>query len=123
MDGNSSSGFSGSLDSSRARESRHAIVRRVWGFFETVPFETMRPCPERVSTGQCLGEAEREYLVYLDSTRPVEVTLDRGTAWTIEWIDGRDTSRRIDGGRTSDGRGLQPPPDGDDWLLRLKRDQ
>lgn len=123
MDGDSSTGFSGSLDPADAVPSRHGIVRRAWDFFATVPFHRMRPCPERVSGGHCLGEPGRELLVYLDSPRPVAVRLEPGEAYGVEWIDARDTSRRVAGGEARAGAALHPPPGGEDWLIRLRREE
>ncbi len=120
MNGDSSSGFSGSLDLADRAQQRHDIIARVWDFFESVPFWRMTPCPEIVDNGYCLAEKGREYLVYLDEPGTVNVEV-AGGPYRVTWINAQDTSDRRDAGFTEDGRGLTPPPGGDDWVLYMKR--
>jgi hypothetical protein len=120
MDGNSSSGFSGSMDLADRNQKRHDIVRRVWDFFETVPFCRMSPRQDLVDRGFCLTEPGREYLVYLESRGTVNVSI-AGGAYAVEWINGQDPADRRSGDTTTDGRSLASPREGDDWLLRLRR--
>jgi hypothetical protein len=117
MDGNSSSGFSGSLNLADRVQSRHDIVKRVWDFFAGVPFYRMRPCQDAVTAGFCLGEAGREYLVYLEAGGSVDVAATEGT-YRVEWINARDTTDVRLAGTTTTGHGLAAPDD-EDWLLRL----
>jgi len=117
MDGNSSSGFSGSLHLADRVQSRHDIAKRVWDFLAGVPFYRMRPCQDAVTAGFCLGEPGREYLVYLDEGGAVDVTLTEGT-YRVEWINARDTSDVRMAGTTTTGQDLAAPDD-EDWLLRL----
>lgn len=51
MDGNSTSGFSGTLELDACFQTRHDIVRRVWDLFETVPYYRMQPAEDLVSSG------------------------------------------------------------------------
>jgi hypothetical protein len=122
--GNSSSGFSGTLDLNDRVQYRHDIVKGVWDFFETVPFQRMKPIPgiiDVVGGGHawCLAEPGHEYLVYLDSPGVVNVSVEGGP-YRVEWINAQDTSDRRPADFTSDGRNLRSPNDGDDWLLRLR---
>jgi hypothetical protein len=118
--GNSSSGFTGTLELSDAAQPRHDIVKRVWDFFETVPFYRKAPCQELVSAGYCLGEEGRQYLVYLPEGGSVDVRLPAGR-YAVEWIDARDPSRRRHDPPIRAGRRLTAPAEGDDWLVYLTR--
>ncbi len=120
--GDSSSGFSGSLDPSDANSGvsydGHAIIKKVWDFFETVPFHSMSPRQDLVSAGYCLAKPGERYLVYLESRGTVNVAVTGGP-YAVEWINAQNTADRRTGGTTADGQGLTTPAAGDDWLLSL----
>jgi len=118
MDGNSSSGFSGSMDLSDRNQARHDIVKKVWDFFETIPFYRMSPNQRIVDRGFCLAEEGRCYLVYLASGGAVNVSVSTGS-YNITWINAQNTSDRRDMAMTDNGKKLSAPNDGDDWLLLL----
>jgi hypothetical protein len=124
--GLSSSGFSGSLDLADCHQWRHDIIKRVWDFFETIPFYRMSPQQHLVSTGccdnssYCLAEIGVQYLVYLPSGGPIDVQIVNGP-YTVTWINAENTQEQFVGGVTYDGQGLQSPPDGDDWLCYLRK--
>ena len=120
MRGDSSSGFSGSMELTERTQRRHDVVRRVWDFFETIPFRRMRPRPDLVDRGYCLADPGGEYVVYLDSGGSVDVRLAEGP-YLVQWINARDTHDRRYGGQTRGGRKLRAPDDRGDWLLRLRR--
>ena len=62
--GNSSSGFSGTLELDDRRQWRHDIVKRVWDFVETIPdWWTMRPRQDLVRAGRCLACEGERYLM------------------------------------------------------------
>jgi hypothetical protein len=117
MDGDSSSGFSGTLDLDRRVQERHDVLKKVWDFFETVPFQRMRPRQDLVDNGYCLAEPGRQYLVYLESPGSVTVRLEGGP-YQMRWINAQKTSDTRDGGTTAERRVLTPPQEGD-WLLHL----
>jgi hypothetical protein len=116
--GNSSSGFSGSLDLDQRNQSFHDAVKLVWDFFGTLPFHEMNPGQDLVDKGFCLARPGRRYLVYLPSEGTVNVSVSSGH-YRVIWIDARNPSRRYDVGTTDDGRNLTPPTGGDDWLVHL----
>ena len=116
--GDSSSGFTGTMELPDRRQYRHDIIKKVWDFFETIPFYRMEPRQDLVSAGYCLAEEGVQYLVYLDSGGSVDVAVGSG-AYSLQWINAQNTSDRRDGGSTSDGENLAAPDDGDDWLLYL----
>jgi hypothetical protein len=118
MDGNSSTGFSGSMDLADRNQANHDIVRKVWDFFETIDFYRMSPNQKIVDTGFCLADEGRKYLVYLDRGRTVNVSLRSGR-YRVTWINAADTSDSRRTGTTDDGRNLSAPNTADDWLLLL----
>jgi len=116
MDGDSSSGFSGTMDLGRKVQERHDIIKAVWDFFKTVPFARMKPRPDLVDNGYCLAEPGRQYLVYLESPGAVTVRVPRGN-YDAKWINARNTKDVRDGGLVKTAGPLTTPQDGDDWLL------
>jgi Domain of unknown function (DUF5060)/Protein of unknown function (DUF4038) len=115
--GDSSSGFTGSLNLSDRAQGRHDVIKRVWDFFATIPFYRLSPRQDLVTNGFCLAEEGREYLVYLESGGTVSVKI-KPSRYTIKWINARETKDARDGGLTTTGENLQAP-DGGDWLLQL----
>jgi len=118
MNGDSSSGFSGTMDLSERFQDRHDIVRKVWDFFETIPFHEMSPRQDLVDNGYCLAAPARRYLVYLERPGTVNVAVVE-SVYDAKWINAQDTSDVRSAGTTSDGGGLTSPTGGDDWLLYL----
>lgn len=118
MDGDSSTGFSGTMDLPDRNQTVHDIVRRVWDFFETIPFYRMNPNPNAVDRGFCLADEGTCYLVYLPTGGTVNVQVQTGS-YSVTWINAQDTSDRLASATTKDGRNLSPPRRGDDWLLLL----
>jgi hypothetical protein len=119
--GNSSAGFSGTLNPAEAQQRRHDIIKQVWDLAEKLPFYRMKPRQDLVDAGFCLAEPGRHYLVYLPTAAPVNVKIEGGP-FKVEWIAARDAKNRREGGRTEDGARLQPPASEGDWLLWLMRE-
>jgi len=120
MKGNSSSGFTGSLELSDRCQARHDIIRKVWDFFETIEFWALSPRQDLVDNGFCLAKPGAEYLVYRPSRGAINVKVTGGP-YKVTWINAQDTRDRRDGGATDDGKGLNTPKAGDDWLLLLAK--
>lgn len=118
--GDSSSGFSGSLDLADCAEPRHEIVRAVWDWFETTPYFEMRPDPALAGGRPCLVRPGRRYLVLLEDGGTVDVDT-AGRPMAVRWIDVATLSDARDGGYTTDGRGLTAPSDAE-WILDLRAD-
>jgi hypothetical protein len=74
--GNSSSGFSGSMDLDDRRQHRYDVIRRVWDFMNTVPFYRIAPRQDLVDRGYCLAEVGERNLIYLDSGGSVNVQIE-----------------------------------------------
>jgi len=121
MDGNSSSGFSGSLDLADRRQARHDIVKEVWDFFETIEFWNMSPRPDLANSGFCLAEVGKAYLAYLPGKGSFNLNIEGGP-YHITWINALDTSKRIEEGKTPDGQNLSTPEHGNDWFCYLTLD-
>ena len=119
-DGNSSSGFSGTLDLTDKNQRPHDIVKMVWDFFESVPFYKMTPRQDLVDSGFCLAEVGRQYLVYLPLGGTLNISLHHGP-YNVTWIDARNPSETYDAGRTDDGKNLSSPSHADDWLVYLTK--
>lgn len=119
-DGDSSSGFSGSMELAERRQDRHDVIRRVWDFFETIPFYRMQPRQDLVDAGFCLARAGEEYLVYLEAGGTVSVKLEPGE-YSVEWINARRSEETYNAATTRDGRDLAAPDGGDDWFVHLVR--
>jgi hypothetical protein len=120
--GNSSSGFSGTLELDDRRQWRHDIVKAVWDFLETIPFWTMRPRQDLVGAGRCLALEGERYLIYLPVGGAVDVAVEGGP-YRAMWIRAREPSDRRAAEAAGDGRRWVAPQEGDDWLLYLERQQ
>jgi hypothetical protein len=118
--GNSSAGFSGSLDPAAAAQQRHDIIKGVWDLAAQFPFRDMSSHQELVDAGYCLAKPGEHYLVFLPERDEVNVRVEDGP-YLVEWINSRDGTERHRGGSTSDGTGLRPPSSDGDWLLWLVR--
>jgi hypothetical protein len=125
-DGDSSTGFSGSMDLADRRQPRHDIVKRVWDTIASLPWQRTTPRPDlvRVADGEghafCLAQPGHTYLVYLESPLTVDVSIAPGS-YDVTWINAQNAADRRRGARTSDGANLKAPSDGDDWILLLSR--
>jgi hypothetical protein len=120
MNGNSSSGFTGTLALADKIQSRHDIIKKVWDFFDTVAFYRLSPRQDLVSAGYCLALPGTEYLVYLESKGTVNVAVTGGP-YKVEWVNAQNTADKRAGGTTTTGAGLTSPTDGDDWLVHLTK--
>lgn len=118
MNGDSSSGFSGSMDLSDRNQAVHDIVKKVWDFFETIPFYRMSPNQRIVDSGYCLAEGGQYYLVYLADGGSVNISVKAGS-YRVTWINAQDASDRRYMGITNNEKKFSAPEDGDDWLLFL----
>jgi hypothetical protein len=121
MDGNSSSGFSGTIDMDQRHQVWHDEIKSVWDFLETTAIHTMVPAPNLVNTGYCLADVGRQYIVYLEKTEAVDVALENGP-YQVTWINAGDTGKRVELPPTKTGKDLAPPAGGDDWILILTKE-
>lgn len=121
-DGHSSTGFTGTMDPADAHPTRHAILRKIWDFMETVPFAEMRPAQELVTSGYALA-GDRTLLVYLPEGGVVGLRgawADKAAAVSqANWVNARDPTQRQPARR--DAGGVFVAPDKEDWLLLLQQ--
>lgn len=116
--GNSSSGFSGTLDLNERHQDKHDIIKKVWDFFGSVPFYRLSPAPDLITSGYCLASPGQVYLAYLPKGGETDIHLTGGS-YQGEWIKGADTNVKIPV-RTINGTDLKAPSS-EDWLLYLTR--
>lgn len=117
-DGDSSTGFSGSLDLKDCRQARHDVIRQVWDTFQTLPYQRTKPRPDLVDAGFCLADEGRDYLVYLPEGKAVTVKT-KGGPFQVTWRNTRDGKVHRLAQAVEDGRNLAPPAPGE-WLLQLQ---
>lgn len=123
--GDSSTGFSGSMELSERNQQRHDIVKRVWDTVAPLPWQRTSPQPGLIAIADgkaqafCLADPGHTYLVYLDATASVNVNVSRGP-YDVTWINAQNADRHK-GTSTTDGANLRPPAGGDDWILVLTR--
>lgn len=115
--GDSSSGFSGTLNFKEIHQEKHEIIWEVWDFFESIPFYKLSPSPNVVDNGFCLAKPGEIYLIYLPFGGEVSVNTMQNT-YQAEWIKGSETNIRIPIGLYN-GEKISAPS-GNDWLLYLK---
>ena len=120
MNGNSSSGFSGTIDLSLKVQERHDAIHEVWDFFESLPYHEMQPRQDLVRTGYCLAKEGNRYLVYLEGEKILDLQLIPGV-YTGRWISVDDFTRVVPVKETSHTARLSPPEKTGDWLLYLWR--
>ena len=121
MDGNSSTGFSGTMDPEDCHQGWHDRIKQVWDWFETIPYHRLRPHQDLVNHGFCLANVEElEYYVYLPEGGTVDFRVIQWEDQEYEatWINGKNTKDVRQGVRTSNGRNLTAP-DNEDWILHL----
>lgn len=118
-DGDSSSGFSGTLDLNIRNQHLHDIVHRVWDWFETIPFHRMTSRQDLVRGGYCLAEEGKRYYVYVDTIGEVTMNLEIPFKFNYEWINAKDPSDIRKGLSISSTTTLKTPADGDDWILHV----
>ena len=116
MNGDSSTGFSGTMNLSDRTQALHDVVKSVWDFFETIPFYRMKPSQEIVDNGFCLSQEGTYYLVYLPDGGKVNISLKAGL-YNAAWINAQDTSDRHFAEMARGQRSFAAPEDGNDWLL------
>jgi hypothetical protein len=124
--GDSSTGFSGTMDLADRQQPRHDIIKRVWDTVASLPWQRTSPHPALVTVAEgkghafCLADPGRTYLAYLESPLTVNVDVTDGL-YDVTWINAQNASDRRRGDATRDGAGLKAPPGGDDWILVLSK--
>jgi CubicO group peptidase (beta-lactamase class C family) len=118
-DGNSSSGFSGTLDFNQINPEIHQEINRIWDLFESFPYYNLKPNQGRVDKGICLAKPDEYYLIYLPDGGKVAVALT-GSKFEAQWINPKNFEKTESGGEYS-GYTVFNAPDSEDWLLLLTK--
>ncbi len=113
--GDSSSGYSGTLDINQRHQTQHNIIKSVWDFMETIPYYQLTPTPGITNSGYCLAKTGKMYLVYIPTGGTVSVSTPMGTSYSGTWINASNTSEKVDILGLTDGKNLSTPNAGD-WL-------
>lgn len=120
MNGDSSSGFTGSLDPDDCFKERHDMLNVIWDWFETIPFHEMTSRHDLVGNGGfCLANEGHEYYVYLESKGKVNLFLDYPITFRSEWINAKNHKDKRPGPSVDKQHVFSSPDDGDDWILHV----
>ncbi|MGF1636575.1 MAG: DUF5060 domain-containing protein [Cyclobacteriaceae bacterium] len=119
MDGNSSTGFSGTLNLDDVNMTFHDAIKPVWDWFESIPFQTLKPRQDLVKHGFCLAKEHQEYYIYLDTIGEVELFLNTPYDLESEWINAKNVKDVRTGPKVREKTMFESPSDGDDWILHV----
>ncbi len=122
-DGNSSTGFSGNLDLSNVKQEKHDVIRKVFDWFEGIPFYQMTIRQDVVNFGYCLANEGVEYYVYLDTAAKFEFYVDFPYSFSTEWINAKNTADIRKGPAIKAKTTFETPVGGDDWILHVYTDK
>lgn len=119
--GDSSSGFSGTMEAKERIDARHAEIARVWDFFQSRPFYRMSPAPRLADSGICLAEAGARLIAYIEDGDGIALRPGAGE-WELAWIDARSfrtlAEKRVRFG--SEAARAEAPSPGE-WLIEATR--
>jgi hypothetical protein len=88
----------------------YAYCKHLRDFFQNTEYWRMEPADGLVSEGHCLAEAGRQYVVFLNASRPFSLRLDGlGSPRKAEWFHPFTGERRDAGTLTSGTLRLTPP--------------
>jgi len=129
MDGNSSTGFSGTLDLDDRHQKWHDSVKEVWDWFDSIPFYRMSPVTNLATNGFALAEVGVRYAIYtLDARIPITINLaETNGTFGLRWYNPRTQRYHESGVRIHGGSLVElPPPPGElshDWIALIDRDR
>lgn len=86
MAGDSSTGYSGTMNPDQRHPEMHAAIKSAWDFFAKIPFGRFRPTWDVAKKGVCLAAGDREYWVYLANGGTVEFATAFASGWRGEWV-------------------------------------
>lgn len=118
MNGNSSTGFSGTMNFDDLHQDKHEIVKKAWDWFETIPFHQMTTRQDVMRGNSfCLANEGVEYYVYFESTGKDQIHLDYPYFFETEWINAKDPTDIRKGEKINKRTDIETPKDGDDWIF------
>jgi hypothetical protein len=116
--GNSSSGFSGSLKLEDRHQEWHEAMHKTWDFFDQFDWWMMTPRQDLVNIGYCLANPGKEYIIYLPEGGEVNVKVPT-ESYQVNWWNPESPEVPVETGESRNGKNLQTPKGGDDWMLQL----
>lgn len=126
MDGNSSSGFSGSLDLDYKHQEWHDVMKSAWDWFESIPYYQMNPENELIENGYLIAESGVRYAIYIPDARDT-VKLDLSAApgkYTLRWFNTRTNKYEDKNQIVSGGNPVtigDPPGEAEkDWIVLIE---
>lgn len=117
-DGDSSSGFSGSLNPDDCTQNLQNVLKNVWDFFETIPLCEMKPDTTVVPSKFVLA-GEKQILIYTDKPDSFQVNLPDGRKFEAQWINAQNLNEIINVEHLNPGELIKTPGKGDDWFLQV----
>ena len=117
MDGNSSSGFSGSLKLSDKNQKWHDEMKKVWDFFESIPFYEMKPITESLKNIYTMGKEDEMYLSYFPNGANFKWNKKGGLKG--EWISADDFKAKGNKFDIQKGQDIESPSKSG-WILFAK---
>lgn len=93
--GNSSSGFSGSLNPADCKQFEHDALKVVWDFMETIPFNEMKP-DTTIAPGKFVLAGEKEILIYSEKQDSFLLNIDNSKLYRAEWINAQNPAEKIE---------------------------
>jgi len=119
MKGNSSTGFSGTLDLNDCNQQKHDVVKKTWDWFETIPFQQLIARQDLVKEGFCLANEGVEYYIYTDTISKIELFLNFPYMLELEWINAGNPSDVRKGKSVNQKTVFLSPGEGKDWILHV----
>ncbi len=116
--GNSSSGFSGSLNLNDCKQNEHDALEKVWNFFETIPLGEMKPDTTIVPSKFALA-GEKQILIYTDKRDSFQVNLPNERMYEAQWINAQNTDEKIKTEHLNSDEIIKTPNWGNDWFLQV----
>jgi hypothetical protein len=116
--GNSSSGFSGSLNYADCKQNEHDALKIVWDFFETLPFGEMRP-DTLIAPSKFVLAGKNQILIYSEKQDSFQLNLKEDKIYRAEWINAQQSNEIIKIGYVNPGEFVTSPDFTDDWILNL----
>ena len=123
MNGDSSTGYSGTMDPAQRHPEMHAAIKSAWDFFARIPFGRLQPTWDVVKPGVCLAEGDRELWVYVARRETLKFRTAFPAGWRGEWLDPQSQAApaAVQG---VEGQAAFSPPSSlpEDSVLRLWRE-
>lgn len=119
--GDSSTGFSGTMNFDERRQDFHDILKSVWDWMETQDVLRLSPAYKLADHGWCLADGTQRYRFYIEESKPLKVSLPDLGSYEARWLDAQKPQGKAKPAKADKDGTFTPPSGGDDWLLLLDR--